>query len=39
MRHTDINTTLAIYAKVKEKEAKKEIAEKMIDMLPVKTNN
>lgn len=39
MRHTDINTTLAIYAKVKEKEAKKEIAEKMIDMLPVETNN
>ena len=35
--HKDINTTLKIYAKVKEKEAKKEISDKMNSI--IKLNN
>ncbi|MCR4945453.1 MAG: site-specific integrase [Lachnospiraceae bacterium] len=34
--HKDIDTTLRIYAKVKDKEAKKEISDKMIGIIPLK---
>lgn len=34
--HADVNTTLKIYAKVKEKEAKKEILKEMDDLIPLK---
>ena len=33
--HADYDTTLKIYAKVKEKEAKNEILKGMIDLLPI----
>ena len=34
--HADIDTTLRIYAKVKDKESKKEISAKMTDIIPLK---
>ena len=34
--HKDINTTLKIYAKVKEKEAKQQISNAMTNVLPLK---
>ncbi len=34
--HADIDTTLKIYAKVKDKEAKKEISDKMNGIIPLK---
>ena len=34
--HADINTTLKIYAKVKDKEAKRAISLTMTDMIPLK---
>ena len=34
--HADIDTTLRIYAKVKDKEAKKEISNAMNDIIPLK---
>ncbi len=34
--HADINTTLRIYAKVKEKDAKKEISDAMTDIIQIK---
>lgn len=35
--HADIDTTLRIYAKVKDKETKKEVSEAMTDIIPLKT--
>lgn len=37
--HADINTTLKIYAKVKEKEAKQQISNAMTNVLPLKKYN
>lgn len=34
--HADIDTTLRIYAKVKDKETKKEVSEAMTDIIPLK---
>lgn len=34
--HKDIDTTLRIYAKVKDKEAKREISSKMNGIIPLK---
>ena len=34
--HADINTTLRIYAKVKDKEAKREISNAMNGIIPLK---
>ena len=34
--HADIDTTLRIYAKVKDKETKKEISDTMKDIIPLK---
>ena len=34
--HTDIDTTLRIYAKVKDKEAKREISDAMNGIIPLK---
>ena len=34
--HADIDTTLRIYAKVKDKESKKEISETMNGIIPLK---
>ena len=34
--HADINTTLKIYAKVKDKEAKRAISNTMNDIIPLK---
>lgn len=34
--HADIDTTLRIYAKVKDKESKKEISARMTDIIPLK---
>ena len=34
--HRDLDTTLRIYAKVKEKEAKREILDKMKEIIPLK---
>jgi len=33
--HADIDTTLRIYAKVKDKEAKREISDAMNDIIPL----
>lgn len=35
--HADIDTTLRIYAKVKDKESKHEISENMKEIIPLKT--
>ena len=35
--HSDIDTTLRIYAKVKDKEAKMEISDKMNDIIQIKS--
>lgn len=37
--HADINTTLKIYAKVKEKEAKQQISDTMTNIIPLKKYN
>ena len=34
--HSDIDTTLRIYAKVKDKEAKQEVSEAMKSIIPIK---
>ncbi len=34
--HKDIETTLKIYAKIREKKAKEELTRKLNDMLPMK---
>ena len=37
--HADIDTTLRIYAKVKDKEAKREISDTMTEIIPLKDYN